>query len=523
MLFIGILEIGEGLQRPRKIMASVWGNDNVLEVRPWLDNTIGKMDGIFGKVAESRRPASVGRSRLRNRGNIFVRMYRYLSRQLEEWIQKPGLTRKYFEFFATWALVREIWRYYSKRLNEWWFNLPSQQARRRYSSTAYGGGGMDKRVSSELYNPAQFFFTSPLTTWARLRLTKLRMQQNFEPGFMRYVPREGLERRITAHVNKRDPTNYLVICGPRGAGKSFIVNQVLAGRPKVAYVELTEKLNDTTEFVRRKLGFESAEYFDIDSLFKPFKHCIGSDKPVLVVEIEGIIKPNTVRLQAQLIKSLCVVKGYAHGILVLSDPSTAFELNQDAARQRFMWIDSFDLNELNSYLDKWKLLANPDEATSKLRKKLINEAGALPAAIYDVAHEAETAAAMAVALLGNDATQAARSAAKNAAERSVFEKYIDNKKRDACDELDNLLSQSNQKDKFIKLIKALVDNPKGVRAAEVHFEPETAIQETEPNCRRAITFNSESKVYQFYSKAHEAAAKTWVEKNKRNQNNNNND
>lgn len=154
---------------------------------------------------------------------------------------------------------------------------------------------------------------------------------------------------------------------------------------------------------------------------------------------------------------------------------------------------------MNSFLDKAGVLSAADEASTKLRARIMEEIGVTPRALKEVAVKAMEAAKM-----------AANSVEAAAAERKVFEGFIEAQKTEAYTEVNNLFTaqmEDRHRAGFRLLLRALLENPSGVEPKQVNYTPRLDVIETDGN--RVISFNKQTGRYQFYSKAHEHAARTW--------------
>jgi len=329
--------------------------------------------------------------------------------------------------------------------------------------------------------------------------------------FERYVDRDGLEERIRAHVNQDDVTNYLVVVGPRGGGKSTAIKRVLARRARVVYVELDETTKTIYDALLSKTLWLSF-FFSYRRSLAAYELYPGYKKPVFVVEISTPASDVTVKNEAQQLKELCTAHKGAHGILILSDANAAGKLNQDDDRQKFVWVGVFSENELERLFDNLGVLVTGGDAeAAALRRKIIDEIGPTPQDIVNAAGDAKAAEKIAAeAARSSGATEAECVAAGRAAVREVFEQWCEQKQRDASIAVNHLVTQAQHKDGFRRLLPVLVESyPVGV-SPENHLSAKEA--STDIKDYHAISFNAEAKVYQFYSRAHYHAARRWLQK-----------
>ena len=174
-----------------------------------------------------------------------------------------------------------------------------------------------------------------------------------------------------------------------------------------------------------------------------------------------------------------------------------------------LWVSDFDFNDFEHFLDKAGVLSLPRET---LRRDFFDEVGARPADIYKTTIQARRTLRYKgpYGAPDNCGTDADRQSAKFQAERAVFDKFMNDAQRRAFDDVDNLLTQADSKHDFRRLLVALCRNPAGVAQSEVHFDAKRATKHLKGF--RAIHFNPEANLFQFYSKAHENAARHYFNK-----------
>ena len=100
--------------------------------------------------------------------------------------------------------------------------------------------------------------------------------------------------------------------------------------------------------------------------------------PVVVVEESGVGKAAEVLAQNALrqVKKLLFDYQMARGVLVLSDATLAFALNEDYARRMVVWVDDFTRAEAGTFLDKHGVLTGVND--TRLRAQLFDAAGTRP-------------------------------------------------------------------------------------------------------------------------------------------------
>lgn len=326
------------------------------------------------------------------------------------------------------------------------------------------------------------------------------------------------------------PERYLIVVGSRGVGKSFLVSKLLKERRKVVYVKLRAKKTDILDVMRSKLGINENEAFELEDLFLPFTELRGTEKPVLVVEIEGTVDDADamVASQSQILKALCDDLGLALGILILSNANAAAWLKQDASRQNFLWMGEFDPDQAHQYLDNRRvLLTDGDDANVKLRRQLSEEVSTNARFLRLVADEATTDAADKCADAKEEG-KAERDAAMRQAERDAATELMDAWKEAAVKDLKYLVTREPNDDDpcqwrrsaMEEIVRALVQKPSGIEPEAVLL-PKFSVQllmaslgELRQDIKSTVVmFNRESELLTFVSPAHQIAARNWVKEN----------
>jgi energy-coupling factor transporter ATP-binding protein EcfA2 len=334
------------------------------------------------------------------------------------------------------------------------------------------------------------------------------------PESLQFIHRPRIEKKIVDFVSLPFPTGFMVVVGPRGSGKSTAVQNVLRGnRSKVVYVTLTSDMPRIGDRIKAELPI-SREVNDLAAYFRPFANTKGAAKPVLVVEVDSQVSGDYVKVQSQELKRLTADLRLVHGILILSDANAALKLNPDPARQTFLWVDEFERNEMDAYFDDARSLQT--EECYPLRERIFMEVGARPQDLSAVVLRAREAARMAVQGLPANSNEKATKASQ--AECEIFEHFIDEAKEDAFTEINNILTSfspglSDFRQDFRRLVLALLEQPSGsgIAVVDVNFAVVAASPQFKDEGFRAVTFNRERKVYQFYSKAHKHAARKWFQ------------
>jgi hypothetical protein len=329
----------------------------------------------------------------------------------------------------------------------------------------------------------------------------------------RYVERRALNQRFVAHASVDTPEDSMVLVGPRGGGKTTAIKRFLTRRSKVVYLQLSPEFPTITAALKHKLGIVQASEMTSEEILGPLSELRGDEKPVLVVEVDSEAEKDAVAAQSQMLKVLAVDLQLIHAIIVLSDANAAFKLKQDENRQTFVWVGDFTAGEMDTFLDKRGVLPTDEEAVdgpnSKLRRRILDEIGANPQMLKKMAR----AATAAVAALQNADEALSSPEARRAAEHGAIEAFIEKRNELAKAEVNNLLTQSTDKDTPRRLMRLLLggDFPGGVSQYDGDFSAKKLGEEVKEKFHRALCFNSETNLCQFFSPMHERAARDWFE------------
>jgi hypothetical protein len=305
----------------------------------------------------------------------------------------------------------------------------------------------------------------------------------------------------------------MVLVGPRGGGKTTAIKRFLTGRSMVVYLQLEPEFPTITAALKHKLGIVQASEMTCEEILGPLSELRGDEKPVLVVEVDSEAEKDAVAAQSQMLKVLAVDLQLIHAIIVLSDANAAFKLKQDENRQTFVWVGDFTAGEMDTFLDKRGVLPTDEEAVdgpnSKLRRRILDEIGANPQMLKKMAR----AATAAVAALQNADEALSSPEARRAAEHGAIEAFIEKRNELAKAEVNNLLTQSTDKDTPRRLMRLLLggDFPGGVSQYDGDFSAKKLGEEVKEKFHRALCFNSETNLCQFFSPMHERAARDWFE------------
>jgi hypothetical protein len=322
------------------------------------------------------------------------------------------------------------------------------------------------------------------------------------------VKRQGLEQRISQHISKPIINRYMCVVGKRGSGKTTVIQHICVGRENIVYVDLSKDLATINTFMNNRLGTRNQILTNKQIFDRPFKV-----KPVLIVEIDSNMSTDTVREQSQEVKQLCDAK-LVHGIIVLSDANAVFKLNDDPARQAFLWVGDFSRDETNAYMDKYGVLLTDGEATdgpnSRLRLRLMDEVGSNAAWLRMLATDAVAAKFEAFAALPDDASSSDKTEVQHEVERGLIENFIEQQLYLATVDVSLVHAKDPETTQIMSsLLDSSIDKVTADKVQSTGFD---VMKKMKENNLRVITYNHEERAFEFYSKAYELAARRLVQK-----------
>jgi hypothetical protein len=343
------------------------------------------------------------------------------------------------------------------------------------------------------------------------RCGKLIASKNFIDfqGSDTYISQPALEKELDLFIG-RPGKEYIVVNGPKGAGKSTVVHAALSRQPYGALAvslqsydidvytilandicgkdqvwklnEAASVLQDSIQIVRGRTGL-------IDWV------------PTLVVEIDRAPSDVAVHQTARDIKLLCVDKSVCRGIIVLSDALAVLALPNDP-RVELLWVDDFSINQANLYFDSLGYLKGDD-------------ASACPSTAKDCAWNSTTMREIIFAELGTRPIDLIRLIDKTRHDVSLIDGYISHRKEECERQLMALFasreSPSGQEFEYLAR-EILKSSTLGVKASRVPRA--TLFTNVERGCvvlkaHHAMLFHSPTGTYRFASKCIANAAVEW--------------
>ena len=209
----------------------------------------------------------------------------------------------------------------------------------------------------------------------------------------RYVERRALNQRLKAHASSYVPEKCLVINGKRGSGITTAVEHSLTGRDKVVYLELSTEFSTINAMLYNTLGINQ-DYARTSKLFpRSFSALRGDEKPVLVVEVGSLMEQKAVDDVYTELNELAVELKLIHAFILVSH-TNVLKLNY---YKDDVWVGDLTAGEMGTFLDQRSVLLTDEEAgdgpNSELRRRILNEIGANPLVLCDMASAATAAVA----------------------------------------------------------------------------------------------------------------------------------
>ena len=177
----------------------------------------------------------------------------------------------------------------------------------------------------------------------------------------------------------------MIVEGPKGCGKTTGVLLSLSGKPGVLRVEMTSEADACVE-IAKALHMPDARTMTLtmleDVLLKANEAAKGA-RPTIVVEFaRDPDREEYGKEQVSVLKKVCVDKGLANVVIVLSDADAAFAMPKDFDRQNPIWLDDFTQADAHTFLDK---LGAPEP-----RDELLYQVGTRPMQLLRAAEKGFT-------------------------------------------------------------------------------------------------------------------------------------
>jgi len=337
-------------------------------------------------------------------------------------------------------------------------------------------------------------------------------------GMPPYVPRPQIEA-ILAHAIGHTDQTYVALIGPRGVGKTRVVEAAVANQTGVVRLDLGGRL-ESREVVYRaifqELGDKLADEFSdfgvgvVTRLFQRVKaqhrrlHPAAVDwVPTVIAEVRtGGDQHDVIYDIATAFKALNTDRRSCRVILVLSDADAAFGLPMDERRQTLVWIDDFTIDEAAQFLDNVGCLplhrridSNGTDLNEQLRRRLFAFVGTRPSTLESIA------------------TMLADVPPASLDER--VDKFIVAELAQADDVLRRLFAQSASPSgaEFRRLVETLLQSPE-LAVSPKQLSGDLAVPDVATKVLKryhALLFHHPSRTYRFYSPTYVHAARNLIE------------
>lgn len=236
-------------------------------------------------------------------------------------------------------------------------------------------------LGSALYNVKWFSrFSEP-------RINVNAIVRNHIPAHL--APTKFVNRTLVGTFLQRwfdnNEENTLIVYGPRGGGKTTLVHNALAKQTGVIDVAVSASRSSIACAVVARLQLTHngeplpCQDDDLDRLKQLFDEAsamLGGVRPVIVVDVRA--ESETAEAVAHSVvrqaKQFVVDKQMARCILIFSDATLVFALNEDTARRALLFVDSFTVDEANQFVDQYQLPSN-----ASFREELFKQIGTRPA------------------------------------------------------------------------------------------------------------------------------------------------
>ncbi len=325
--------------------------------------------------------------------------------------------------------------------------------------------------------------------------------------------RHPLEASLSSLIGHKGG-QYVVVVGPKGCGKSTLVQHVMASNPiGVIPVSMSNEFKDLYGAISVTLNSDEKTWNikTLANLFNSTKTRARSSTgfssdwvPTVVVELDRGTTDESVRNIARDIKLLCSDSGLCRGVLVLSDALAAFAVPKDP-RVKFFWVDDFAEDLAHRYYDSLNFLVGPSEVEDTCFRSSL---AACP--------ELSTNYSLRSKIFSTIGTRVSdlRFLVENTRENiSLIETYLEEKIDDCETTLKSLFGHEGKPSgaNFEEVARSILKSPtKSVKMVSLDYKNGLV---SPPNAAtvlknfHGLLYHIPSKSYRFYSRCHETAAK----------------
>jgi hypothetical protein len=203
------------------------------------------------------------------------------------------------------------------------------------------------------------------------------------------VARPAVQRAVEYAIENPDRNIYTVVYGPKGAGKSALVDACASKRSgvvKVVAVTQAQSRRDVITTINEAILGDHKVKADCKltevALLKAIKSC--NPRPTVIFDVEQGGSPDqilglaAVRSLAKLFAQECAV------LIVLSDANAVIHFGSDHARENFVFVNEMSANEVPQLIQK-RMQLNAHDGTNAFTPAeiahIVNTVGGNPAII----------------------------------------------------------------------------------------------------------------------------------------------
>jgi hypothetical protein len=199
-----------------------------------------------------------------------------------------------------------------------------------------------------------------------------------------YIHRPHLENKITSIVNRQIPTDkYFVVYGPKGVGKSVLVDKCVDGKKGVVKVIISsvfEKRDILQALSTKILGARSPAVTEEEMVDALNNAKVHGRLPTLVFEIErgeGAKQTGCVRNVRSLCKQFAV---FSNCIIILEETNAVLVFGRDRAREEIILVPELTQGEALNFVQARKCV---DDVNEKDMMRLFDNVGTNAADLVD--------------------------------------------------------------------------------------------------------------------------------------------
>jgi hypothetical protein len=311
----------------------------------------------------------------------------------------------------------------------------------------------------------------------------------YKNNFVR-ISRKSVEKEIYSAMTAH--TGYHVVYGPKGNGKSEVVQYVAMDRKGVVKLDVHSALSReeiVADLSRKLLGQTSMSHRIAKNLFGEIKSNIDVDNvikairkanvtPVIIFDVERTTAIDQKTMLGAVRSLAKILSPHCHVIIILSEINDVLEFGYDLNREHFIYIDELTIDEAKTLLRTLQA-----QMLEKDMQYVFKNIGTCPAMLEALA----------------DHVRAAKPV------KDFVESYLSQA------EIDLIIFPHQQ------ILKALKDHPEGVSPKYFHNIMHNGVNLSDPRSvagvamtnLNAVVYHIEEGKYKLASKAHDTALKNY--------------